>query len=75
MYHVAAKEVFSTDLSDGQRILTLEGNTVMVSINGTVMINAATVVTPDIDASNGVVHIIDTVLIPPACTDSTTWFK
>jgi transforming growth factor-beta-induced protein len=68
-YHVVEGEVFSGDLSDGMIVPTLNGATVEISIDGsTVMVNNATVVTADIDASNGVIHLIDTVLIPPAET-------
>lgn len=64
-YHVVANEVFSSDLEDGQVIETINGQSLTVSITDEgVMIGDAMVVTPDVDASNGVVHIIDTVLLP-----------
>ena len=64
-YHVVAAEAFSTDLSDGQVIETVNGESLTVSIrDGGVFINDAQVIIPDVDASNGVVHVIDTVLIP-----------
>lgn len=66
LYHVAAGAVFSGDLFDGQRIETLEGSRVKVSISGgTVKINDSKVIIPDIEACNGVVHVIDEVLVPP----------
>jgi uncharacterized surface protein with fasciclin (FAS1) repeats len=46
---------------------TVEGAMVTVKVNGgKVMINNATVTTADVEASNGVIHVIDTVLMPPA---------
>ena len=52
---------------DGQNVTTVNGADVAITIDGnTVMVNDATVVTADIEASNGVIHVIDTVLIPPA---------
>ncbi|MBI0584537.1 MAG: fasciclin domain-containing protein [Methanomassiliicoccus sp.] len=67
LYHVVSGETLSTDLSDGMVVETLQGSTVNVTINGTgVFINDAMVVVADIQASNGVIHVIDTVLIPPA---------
>jgi len=65
-YHVVPGKILSTDLSDGQEATTLQGDVVVVTIaDGTVKINEATVSTPDVEASNGVIHIIDSVLIPP----------
>lgn len=66
LYHVAAGTVLSGDLSDGQMITTLQGQDVTVTISGSVMINNATVTVADVPASNGVVHVIDAVLLPPA---------
>lgn len=52
---------------DGQDVATVNGATVAVSVvDGSVMINDATVTATDIDASNGVIHVIDSVLLPPA---------
>ena len=63
--HVVSGEVMSSDLSDGQKVETLAGETVTVSINGdTVKIGDATVSQADVPASNGVVHIVDTVILP-----------
>merc|ERR1712194_727740 len=72
-YHVASGKVLSTDLSDGEKIKTLEGEDVTVTItNGTtVKIDDATVQTANVEASNGVVHIIDKVMIPPGFTAPT----
>lgn len=75
-YHVVADaSVLSTDLSDGQTITTLQGSTVQVSTQVGVFIQDATdtpaeVTTADIEVSNGVVHIIDKVLLPQAVLDA-----
>jgi len=70
LYHVADGNVASSDLSDGQMVQTkLNGAKVEVDISGDVVkINKATVTTPDVEASNGVIHIIDSVLVPSSVT-------
>ncbi len=66
-YHVAAGEVASGELEDGQMIETVQGEDVEIGIEGEeVTVNGAKVLTPDVQASNGVVHVIDEVLLPPA---------
>ena len=63
-YHVVDGEVLSTDLASGE-VETLSGGSVTVEVGGeTVTINQANVVTADIAASNGVIHVIDAVLLP-----------
>jgi uncharacterized surface protein with fasciclin (FAS1) repeats len=65
-YHVVGSEAYSTDLSDGQEIETLLGENVTVSITADgVFINNAQVTVADVAADNGVVHVIDAVLLPP----------
>lgn len=65
-YHVVAGEVMSGDLSDDMMAATVNGAEITVSIDmGTVMINDATVTTADIETSNGVIHVIDSVILPP----------
>lgn len=64
-YHVVSGKVMSTDLSDGMEVTALNGDTLVISItDGVVMINGAEVVIADVETSNGVVHVIDTVLVP-----------
>ncbi len=64
-YHVVPSAAMAADLSDGQELETVNGETLTVSIDGdTVMIGDATVTQADIEASNGVIHVIDTVLMP-----------
>ena len=70
-YHVASGAVTSSMLKNNEQIPTVEGSDLTVKIDTddagstTVMINDAKVVTADVTASNGVVHVIDAVLIPP----------
>src|SRR6056297_1159353 len=64
LYHVVSGNVMSTDLSEGMMPETLKGDTVMVSLEGGVFINDSEVVTADIEGSNGVIHVIDEVLVP-----------
>ncbi len=64
-YHVVAGSVKAADLSDGQKIKTLQGGELTVSVkDGKVMINGANVTAADLEGSNGVVHVIDAVLMP-----------
>jgi uncharacterized surface protein with fasciclin (FAS1) repeats len=64
-YHVVAGAVKAADLKDGQKIKTLQGDELTVSVkDGKVMINGANVTTADLLGSNGVVHVIDAVLMP-----------
>ena len=66
-YHVVSGDAYAKDLSNGQDITTVEGDDVKVKINKKgVMINDATVVAADVKATNGVVHVIDHVLLPPS---------
>jgi transforming growth factor-beta-induced protein len=63
-YHVVNGKVLSTGLADGVPVTSLGGGNLTISIDGTVMVDGATVIAPDIDASNGVIHGIDKVLVP-----------
>lgn len=66
-YHVVPGKVMAADLKDGQELTTVQGEKLKVSIDGsTVKVGDATVTQPDVEASNGVVHVIDKVLVPPA---------
>jgi uncharacterized surface protein with fasciclin (FAS1) repeats len=63
-YHVVPGAVMSGDLTDGMEAETVEGGMVTIGTEGGVTVNDANVVTADIEASNGVIHAIDTVLMP-----------
>jgi len=68
-YHVLPQEVLAETVVtlDGESVATVNGADVTISVDGdTVMVNDATVVQTDIMASNGVIHVIDTVLLPPS---------
>merc|ERR1712176_315081 len=62
-YHVVAVEVMSIDLVAGE-VGTVEGESIIVSLDNGVMINDSSVTSADVESSNGVIHVIDTVLIP-----------
>ena len=64
-YHVVAGKVMSTDITGNMEPATVNGSTINITLdNGKVMINDATVISADVDTDNGVIHVIDTVLIP-----------
>lgn len=68
-YHVVEGDVPAADVVglDGQAVPTVNGADVEITVDGeTVMVNDATVTTTDIFATNGVIHVIDSVLLPPA---------
>merc|ERR1711935_781100 len=66
-YHVVSGKVLASDLTNNETVKTLQGADLKVKLaDGKVMINDATVKTADVMASNGVVHLIDTVLTLPA---------
>lgn len=67
-YHVVPGKVMAADVVglNGQEAGTVQGENVMVKVDGgNVMINDANVIITDIEASNGVIHVIDKVIIPP----------
>jgi uncharacterized surface protein with fasciclin (FAS1) repeats len=64
-YHVVPGKVMSKDLKNGQKAKTVQGSEITVTLkDGKAMINNATMTAADIEASNGVVHVIDTVILP-----------
>ena len=63
-YHVIPGKVMSSDLQDDMTAATVQGNDVMIDLDNGPMVGEANIVTPDIEASNGVIHVIDKVLVP-----------
>lgn len=64
-YHVVADKVTSTDLTDGMKAKTLNGQEITINVKeGKVTVNGAIVNTADLGAGNGVVHVIDAVILP-----------
>ncbi|MEM6638235.1 MAG: fasciclin domain-containing protein [Pseudomonadota bacterium] len=63
-YHVVPGKVMSTDLSNNMMAATVEGTDVTIMTEGGVTVNGASVVSADIEASNGVIHVIDQVILP-----------
>ncbi|MEO1701926.1 MAG: fasciclin domain-containing protein [Pseudomonadota bacterium] len=65
-YHVVAGKVMSTDLTDDMMAATVQGEEITIDLDNGVMVNDANVVTADIETSNGVIHVIDKVILPKA---------
>ena len=66
-YHVVSGKVMAADIAGKKaNVTTLQGSDISVdAMSGGVMINDATVITADIQASNGVIHVINKVILPP----------
>lgn len=66
LYHVVSGKVMSSDVVKLNSAETLQGSSVKIKVvDGKVMINDAEVISADVKASNGVIHVIDTVILPP----------
>lgn len=63
-YHVVSGKVMAADVVKTDSVSTVEGSSLKIDASNGVKVNNATVVTPDVEAENGVIHVIDTVLIP-----------
>ncbi|GHF32714.1 fasciclin domain-containing protein [Seohaeicola zhoushanensis] len=63
-YHVVPGKVMSTDLSNGMKAATVQGGEVTIMTEGGVSVNDAKVLAADIEADNGVIHVIDKVILP-----------
>ena len=57
-------KVMSGDLTDDMMATTVQGGDLMIDLDNGVMVNEASVVTADIEASNGIIHVIDKVILP-----------
>ncbi len=65
-YHVVPGKVMSKDIAGKTlQVKTVEGSEIAIDATSGVRVNDATVVTADIEATNGVIHVIDSVIMPP----------
>lgn len=64
-YHVLPAQVLSTDLSEGLKAKTVQGAEVTITLDGGPKVNGANITAADIKATNGVIHVIDAVILPP----------
>ncbi|MDP2217134.1 MAG: fasciclin domain-containing protein [Methanolobus sp.] len=68
-YHVVAGEYMASDVIEMESLTTVQGEEIAILVaDGNVMVNNATVIQTDIEASNGVIHVIDQVILPPSMT-------
>ena len=66
LYHVVGDEIMSTDLTNGMEVVTLQGSPVGFTLTGaTAKVQDSNIVVADVEASNGVIHVIDKVMLPP----------
>ena len=63
-YHVVPGKVMSSDLTDGMKAATVQGAELTVDIDGGAMVDEAKVIQADIEAANGIIHVIDKVIMP-----------
>ena len=67
LYHVVSGKIMAGDIGSGAQPATLQGATIdVVGSNSGVTVNGANVVSADVVTSNGVIHVIDAVILPPA---------
>ena len=64
-YHVVPGAVMSTDLTEGMMAATVNGAQVTITLEGGAKVNGAVISAADIVATNGVIHVIDSVILPP----------
>ena len=63
-YHVIPGKVMSTDLSEGLKAATVQGQEVTITLDGGAKVDGAMISAADIEATNGVIHVIDSVILP-----------
>lgn len=63
-YHVVAGKVMSTDLTEGMMAKTVQGGEATITLDGGAKVDGAVISTADIEATNGVIHVIDSVIMP-----------
>ncbi|HSG49082.1 MAG TPA: fasciclin domain-containing protein, partial [Longimicrobiales bacterium] len=67
-FHVVSGAFLAADLSEGATLPTLAGSSLTISLQGEPSVNGAPIIATDIEAENGVIHLIDEVLLPPRPT-------
>ncbi|MCX7888799.1 MAG: fasciclin domain-containing protein [Rhodobacteraceae bacterium] len=65
-YHVVPGKVMSSDLKEGMTAKTVQGGEVTFTLDGGAKVNGAVISAADIEATNGVIHVIDSVILPPS---------
>jgi uncharacterized surface protein with fasciclin (FAS1) repeats len=71
LYHVVSGRVMAADVVGLEAAASVQGEEIAISVDGgAVMVNGANVVTTDIEASNGVIHVIDAVILPPSMSEA-----
>ena len=63
-YHLVEGNIFSDELNDGSSVATVLGSPISINTTEGVLVNNAKVIQADLEASNGVIHVIDKVLLP-----------
>ena len=63
-YHVVPGKVMSTDLAEGMMAATVQGQEVTITLDGGAKVDGATISAADVEATNGVIHVIDAVILP-----------
>ena len=63
-YHVLSGNIMASDLTDGMTAETVNGEELTFDLSGDPMVNDSMITSTDIEASNGIIHVIDTVLVP-----------
>jgi uncharacterized surface protein with fasciclin (FAS1) repeats len=64
LYHVVSGKIMSTDLTNGLSVHTLNGENLTIDLSDGMKVNSSNIILADIETTNGVIHVIDTVLIP-----------
>jgi len=64
-YHVVAGKVMSGDLTEGMMAPSVQGGELTITLDGGAKVNGANITAADIEATNGVIHVIDAVILPP----------
>lgn len=65
-YHVVPGRIMAADLTEGMTATTVNGAEITITLANGAQVNGANIVTADVEASNGVIHVIDAVIMPPA---------